>query len=240
MNVKELDSLRRTAFQVVMRQLLEHFPSALSDISPKLFDMRENSTKAKFEGRLRDIYAASKFFDTPEGHDVKFLKYMDTLFVSILESTAPHHLLLAAVFDALSKMSKTHRNRLRIENIYRVHLNRYLKQFQVLPESMKPTFSHMLSLFYRLISKWNTLPSDSLCFLSELSNEAVHRLGPFAVRRREFLNSLAGVDDVECDTDIDTRKEIAKNAHMEPYDAKDFSCYTVKPFLYSSRARKNY
>lgn len=106
-------NFRRLAFTSVLNMMIALIPADIIIREQKVI-----ITKQVFQSRIQMIAAISCFFKTPEALNSRFMKYIDTLFVSILNAHT-HPLLHAAVIRAISEFPRININRWRVETHYR-------------------------------------------------------------------------------------------------------------------------
>ncbi|KAJ3348678.1 hypothetical protein HDU91_006520, partial [Kappamyces sp. JEL0680] len=119
---------------------------------PVTFDIRTSISKTKFDARIQMLYALAMCFGLPEALNDYFLAYIDRLMASILANNS-HALIQSAVLQILAKyLPQTNRNRARIEQFYRSHVNHLLDLHEGDGESPKPNLVYLLSSLHYFVS----------------------------------------------------------------------------------------
>lgn len=223
-------SLVKHAFDTVMFTFLNVFPDSNCNIDSKIFEKSSNLTKLEFESRIQLISAISYFLDKKINQTDAFYSYIDTLFSSVLNSSA-HPLMLAAVVKAVTKgFAKTNRNRLRVEKYYRKPIQLLIESFYQPKSNQKMCTIYLINILSKFSNKWDPLIADyDLLFRTSKNNETIVDEG-YAQIRREYLQKF---DKIECsldDLDKTQKLKIIYKADLSPYQKLEKVSIQVKFF----------
>jgi hypothetical protein len=225
---------RRLAFVAVLNTMLKHMPIGIfrQEQIDKII-----ITKRTFQTRIQLIAAITYFFQTKEGLSPSLMKYIDSIYVDILNSHV-HPLLHAAVLRSISNFPRININRWRVETKYRDILKNIMNSNLINSDHMRRTgyFKKMVyNLFfnlqlYQVWSVWYPRPSDSEILKNYVpivnGSGQIPILGYCSRRLQYILEMFPRINDQP----EDMKKALLQKISRIPYSEKDLPITTLKPF----------